>query len=213
MVTVCDTYLKMTSTLTPEEMDKFEITDTLGISDFHGYCYKLLINPLPGTTDYTFDDLEELAKNHPDDIECRDVFVDGIIKKEYYVNYKRQDIKPFFIPKSSAFNKRKQLIELIIQDGPYFCIHQIAVQLSPGLGTLACIETIFKQSDIDDTYHPVLNFISRIDRAFDNGEETEIDTMYNIGMFNDKGKSKIFEYPSYTSIYNNIVSVRIVGEE
>ena len=208
MLQEIDTYLKMTTKLTPEEMDKFEITDSLGINNFNGYCYKLQITPVKGCY-YTYEDLEELRKNHPDDIETRDVLSDGMVQKQYYAIYRR-DIPTVYIPTGSFFNKRKQRIEIMIQDGPYFGIYVIGLELDPFLGTLHSLKTIFEGSDSNSKYREALPFISEFSATSSN--TGEVDRSYKITLYNINGHSKVFEYPDYSSIYSRIVSARIIGE-
>ena len=199
---------------TNEEMKLIRITDSLEIGDFNGYTHKMRLFATLNDSYYPpfsqsyienkidVKDLLNIVKEHPDCFETINQYEYGHMIKVFYAVFKRKipetDLSSFVI-----FNNKNVVLELIIQDGPYFGIFNVSLAISPYISILSAIDILIQEEEIQP-----FKFIQK-----EYEDEKEDEYHYVIKLYNEFGQEKEFAYPSLDSIKDRITSIRIIRKE
>lgn len=203
--------LSLKEKLTDKEMRKFLITNDLVLDGFTGYQYaiclcgikkndmgKMVYDPEYSRTyinsKITVQQMLSFIEKHKEIIHKEKTYSNGRFMTVYYLIYTR-DEKPTILNDYNVFNNNKVDIEIVISDGNYYRPEEIHLLLSPYTPIIKAIEIVFANANLE-----VLPFITRTQ-----------DNQYKITYYDDLGHSKEFIYPSMESIYNHIISYRLVG--
>ena len=203
--------LSLAEPLKTKEIKKFGIPNSLTIHNFYAYQYAMCIfairkdnyGKLVYVPEYSqhciknnikINEMLSFVESHKDIVIKEKVYDGGYFDNVYYIVYHREE-KPSILNDFNNFNTNNVDIEIVFNENGYYRADELHLQLSSYTPIIKAINELFSIENIE-----VLYFINKTDN-----------NQYSITYYDDFGRAKDFIYPDIESIYNRIISVRLVG--
>ncbi len=207
------TTLKLENPLTDSEMREFMLKNELKLNDFTGYEYHLCLfatESRKGKLEYfepyseaflkagiTLEKASEFFQNHKDIMISEKTISPKSFITFYYLVYRRE--VPALCMNYNNFDSYNADIELVFECQNYYSPQTIHLSLHNYDSVMKAVEQVFS----NENYLEALPFIT----------VNSNNNHYIISFYDEHGYEKLFQFKSLADIYNNLVSVRVIGIE